>query len=63
MAYQDWATDSVRTRLGSTDSAVPKDPRPSTSADQESASAAAEKDNLGGHHSRTDKQIGRKMGT
>jgi len=55
MAYQDRATDSVGARLGSTDSAASEDPGPSTSADWESASAAAEKDNLGGHY-RTDKQ-------
>jgi hypothetical protein len=51
-AYRDRATD---TRLGSTDSAAPEDPGPSTSADRKSASAAAEKDNLDGHH-RKDKQ-------
>ena len=54
-AYRDRATDTVGVRLGSTDSAAPEDPGPSTGADRESASAAAEKGNLGGHH-RTDKQ-------
>jgi len=48
--YRDRATDTVRARLGSTDSAAPDDPEPSTGADRESTSAAAEKDNLGGHH-------------
>ena len=49
-AYRDRATDNVGARLGSTDSAAPDDPGPSTGAGRESASAAAEKDNLGGHH-------------
>ena len=62
MAYRDWATDTVAARLGPSDSAAPEDPGPSTGADRESASAAAEKDNLGGHY-RMDKQIGRKMST
>ena len=53
-AYRDRATDTVGARLGSTDSAAPDDPRPSTGADRESASAAAEKDNLGGHHKQSE---------
>jgi len=48
-AYRDWATDTVGARLGSTDSAAPDGPGPSTGADRESASAAAEKDSLGDH--------------
>jgi len=55
MAYRDRATDNVGARLGSTDSAAPDDPGPSTGTGQESASAAAEKDNLGGYH-KEDKQ-------
>jgi len=47
MVYRDWATDTVGAQLGSTDSAASAGPRPSTSADRESASAVAEKDNLG----------------
>ena len=61
-AYRDLVTDTAGTRLGSSDSAVPEDPRPSTSAEWESASAAPEKDNLGGHH-RMDKKIRRKTET
>jgi len=61
-AYQDWATNTDGARLGSTNSTALEDPGPSTSADWESASAAAEKDNLGGHY-RMDKQIGRKRRT
>jgi hypothetical protein len=55
-AYRDRATDTDGARLGSTDSAAPDDPGPSTGADRESASAAVEEDNLGGHH-RKDKQL------
>ena len=50
MAYQDWATDTDGARLGSTNSAAPENPGVSTGTDWESASAAAEEDNLGGHH-------------
>jgi len=53
-AYRDRATAIVGARLGSTDSAAPDDPGPSTGADWESARAAAEKDNLGDN--RNDKQ-------
>jgi len=53
-AYRDRATAIVGAQLGSTDSAAPDDPEPSTGADRESARAAAEKDNLGDH--RKDKQ-------
>jgi len=53
-AYRDRATDTVGARLGSNDSAAPDDPGPSTGADRESASAAAEKDNLGGHHKQSE---------
>ena len=49
-AYQDRATDTVGAQLGSNHSAALDDPGASTGADRESASAAAEKDNLGGHH-------------
>jgi len=55
-ASRDRATDTVRARLRSTDSAAPEDPGPSTGIDRESASAAVEKDNLGGHH-KQDKQL------
>jgi len=54
-AYQDRATDTDGARLRSTDSAAPDDLRPSTGADRESASAAVEEDNLGGHN-KQDKQ-------
>jgi len=54
-AYQDWATDTDGARLKSTDFTALENPRPSTSTDRESTSAAAEKNNYGGHH-RTDKQ-------
>jgi len=54
MVYRDWATDTVGARLGSTDSAALDDSGPSTDECWESASAAVEKDNLGGHH--TEKQ-------
>jgi len=60
MAHRDRATDTVGAQLVSTYSAAPEDHRPSTSADQKSASAATEKDNLGGHH-RMDKQSERKQ--
>ena len=49
-ASRDQAIDTVVARLESTDSAAPENPRPSTGTDQESASAAAEEDNLGGYH-------------
>jgi len=52
--YRDWATDTVGARLRSTDSAALDDSGPSTGKGRESASAATEKDNLGGYH--TDKQ-------
>jgi len=54
MAYRDRATDTVGAQLGSTDSAAPDDPGPSTGTDRESASTAAEKDNLGGHHKQSE---------
>ena len=59
-AYQDRATDTIGARLGSTDSAAPDDTGPSTGADRESASAAAEKDNLGGHHKQSEGKQERK---
>jgi len=59
-AYRDRATNTVGARLGSTDSAAPDDPGPSTGADRESASAAAEKDNLGGHHKQSEGKQERK---
>ena len=43
-------TDTIGAQLGSTNSAAPENPGPSTGADWESASATAEEDNLGGYH-------------
>ena len=59
-AYRDRATNTVGAQLGSTDSAAPDDPGPSTSADRESAAAAAEKDNLGVHHKKSEGKQERK---
>jgi len=60
MEFRDRATDTVGVRLGSTDSAAPDDPEPSTSTDRESASAAAEEDNLGGHYKQSEGKQERK---
>ena len=59
-AYRDRATDSVGARLGSTDSAAPGNPWAKYRTDRESASAAAEEDNLGGHHKQDKRSEGKR---